>query len=73
MKMNWVSYLVNKLDKDYHEVQDQGYEFNFSWILVLITFFTWKMLEGAAFLEVEPSKPLVTRFATLWYTNDMAK
>jgi hypothetical protein len=69
--MNWVSYLVNDLEKDYHEVQDQGYEFHFSWLLILIAFVTWKMLEGVAFPEVEPSEPLVMRFFTLWYTTDM--
>jgi hypothetical protein len=31
------------------------------------------MPEGATFLEVEPSEPLVARFATLWCTNDMSK
>jgi hypothetical protein len=73
MQMNWASYLINKLDKDCREVDDQGYEFHFSWLLVLITFVTWKMLEGASFLEVEPSEPLAMRFYTLWYTNDMEK
>jgi len=41
MKMNWESYLVNELEKDCHKVQDQGYEFHFSWLLVLITFNAW--------------------------------
>jgi hypothetical protein len=73
MQMNWASYLVNELEKDYHEVQDQGYEFHFSWLLVLITFVTWKMPEGAAFPDIEPSESLAMRFSTLWYMNDMAK
>jgi hypothetical protein len=30
MQMNWVSCLVNHLEKDFCEVQDQGYEFHFS-------------------------------------------
>jgi hypothetical protein len=73
MQMNWASYLVNELEKDCREAQDQGYEFHFSWLLVLIAFVTWKMLEGATFPEVEPSEPLAARFSTLWYTNDMVK
>jgi hypothetical protein len=73
MQMNWVSYLVNELEKDCCEVQDQGYEFHFSWLLVLIAFVTWKMPKGVAFLEVEPSYPLAARFSTLWYMNDMVK
>jgi hypothetical protein len=49
MKMNWVSYLINDLKTECHKVQDQGYKFHFSWLLVLITFFTWKMPEGETF------------------------
>jgi hypothetical protein len=73
MQMNWVSYLINKLEKDYHEAQDKGYEFHFSWLLVLITFVTWHMLEGGTFPEVQPFDPLAMRLSTLWYTNDMLK
>jgi hypothetical protein len=73
MQMNWASYLVNELEKDYCEAQDQGYEFHFTWLLVLITFFTWKMSEGVSFLEIEPLESLVARFLTLWYMNDMSK
>jgi hypothetical protein len=36
LQMNWVSYLINQLEKYYHEAQDQGYEFHFSWLLILI-------------------------------------
>jgi hypothetical protein len=71
--MNWVSYLINELEKDCHEVQDQGYKFHFSWLLILIAFFNWDMTEGVTFLEFKPSKPLIARFTTLWYTSDMAK
>jgi hypothetical protein len=73
MQMNWVSYLVNELEKDCQEVQDQRYEFHFSWLLILITFFTWKISKGAAFPKVEPSEPLPARFSTLWYTHDIVK
>jgi hypothetical protein len=73
MQINWASYLVNKLKKNCREAQDQGYEFHFSWLLVLIAFVTWKMPEGATFPKVEPSEPLAARFSTLWYTNDMSK
>jgi hypothetical protein len=65
--------VLNELKKDYREAQDQGYEFHFSWLLVLIAFFTWKMSKGVTFPEVEPSKSFTARFSTLWYTNDMVK
>ena len=73
MHMNWASYLVNALEKDCHEAQDQGYEFHFSCLLILISFFSCDKPKGATFLEVEPSEPSVARFTTLWYTSDMAK
>jgi hypothetical protein len=51
-------------------VQDQGYEFHFSWLLILIAFIAWELPEGATFLEIEP---LDMKFCTLWYSNDMNK
>jgi hypothetical protein len=71
--MNWEKYLVNKLDQDCHEARDQGYEFHFSWLLILIAFISWEMSEGATFPELEPSKPLATNFTSLWYSSDMGK
>jgi hypothetical protein len=73
MQMNWASYLVNQLEKDFREAQDQGYEFHFSWLLILIAFITWEMPEGATFPEIESSEPLATKFTTLWYSSDMEK
>ena len=49
LQMNWAKYLVNQLELDYREAQDQGYEFHFSWLLILIDFIFWEMLEGATF------------------------
>jgi hypothetical protein len=73
LQMNWVSFLINQLEKDCREAQDQGYEFHFSWLLILITFIAWEMPEGATFPEIEPSEPLAVKFTTLWYSSDMAK
>jgi hypothetical protein len=55
LQMNWVSYLVNQLEKDFHEARDQGYEFQFSWLLILVAFIAWEMPEGATFPDIEPS------------------
>jgi hypothetical protein len=38
MQMNWVNYLTNELEKDCREAQDLGYEFHYSWLIILITF-----------------------------------
>ena len=71
--MNWVKYLVNQLELYCREAQDQGYEFHFSWLLILISFIAWEMLEGATFSDIEPFKPLAVKFSALWYSNDMNK
>jgi hypothetical protein len=71
--MNLVKYLVNQLELDCREAQYQGYEFHFSWILILIAFITWEMPEGETFLNIEPFESLVVNFSTLWYSSDMNK
>jgi hypothetical protein len=73
IQMNWVKYLVNQLELDYHKTQDQGYEFHFSWLLILITFVAWEMLEGATFPDIESFEPLAANFTTLCYLSDMGK
>jgi hypothetical protein len=71
--MNWAKYLVNQLELDYREAQDQGYEFHFSWLLILIAFIAWELPEGATFIKIEPFEPLAAKFCTLWYSSDMNK
>jgi hypothetical protein len=65
LQMNWVKYLVNQLELDYREAQDQGYEFHFSWLLILITFTAWEMPEGVTFLDIEPFELLTAKFTML--------
>jgi hypothetical protein len=72
LQMNWVKYLANQL-LDFCEAQDQGYEFHFSWLLILIAFTAWEMPEGATFPDIEPFKPLPGNFSTLWYSSNMGK
>jgi hypothetical protein len=71
--MNWVQYLVNQLELDCREAQDQGYEFHFSWFLILITFFSWELPKGATFVDIEPFEQLATKFCMLWYSSNMNK
>jgi hypothetical protein len=73
LQINWAQYLVNQQEIDCREAQDQGYEFHFSWLLILIAFITWELSEGATFLEIEPFKPLAAKLCTLWYSSDMNK
>jgi hypothetical protein len=71
--MNWVQYMVNQLELDCRESQDQGYEFSFNWLLILIAFIAREMSEGATILEIKPFELLVAKFSTLWYSSDMNK
>jgi hypothetical protein len=71
--MNWAKYLVNQLEIDCKEAQDQGHEFHFSWLLILIAFVAWELPEGATFPDLDPFEPLAANFSTLWYSNDMSK
>jgi hypothetical protein len=73
LRMNWEKYLVNELDQDCHKDQYQGYEFHFSWLLILITFIAWEMLEGETFPELEAYEPLAAKFTSLWYSSDVVK
>jgi hypothetical protein len=73
LQMNWVSYLVNQLERDCHEARDQGYEFHFSWLLILIVFIAWDIPKGATFLDIEPIEPLAVKFTMLWYLSNMRK
>jgi hypothetical protein len=73
IQMNWARYLVNQLEQDCHEAQDQGYEFHFSWLLILIAFIAWELPEGVTFPEIEPYELLVAKFTMLWYSSDMGK
>jgi hypothetical protein len=65
LQMNWVSYLINQLEKHCREAQDQGYEFHFSWLLILIAFISWAMLEGETFPVIELFEPLAAKFTSL--------
>jgi hypothetical protein len=71
--MNWAKYLVNQLEIDCREAQDQGHEFHFSWLLILIAFIAWELPEGATFPDLDPFEPLAVKFSTLWYSNNMNK
>jgi hypothetical protein len=73
LQINWAKYLVNQIELDFHEAQDQGYEFHFRSILILIMFTTWEMLKGATFPDIEPFEPLSAKFTMLWYSSDMGK
>jgi hypothetical protein len=55
------------------EAQDEGYEYHFNWLLILISFIALEMSEGATFPDIEPFEPLAMKFSTMWYSSDMNK
>jgi hypothetical protein len=65
LQMNWARYLVNQLEQYCHEAQDHGYEFCFSWFLILITFISWDMSEGVTFSKIETYEPFTAKFTML--------
>jgi hypothetical protein len=69
LQMSWAKYLVNHLD--YCEAKDQGYEFHFSWLLILISFVSWEIMEGVIFPYIKPFESLSMKFNTLCYSSDM--
>ena len=71
MSMNWCTYLVNELNNDCLEAQDKGYEFHFSWLLILIAFVAWQEPTGAKFPEIDSTEPLALRYSSLWYDTNM--
>jgi hypothetical protein len=73
VQMNWSKYLEDQLELDCREAQDQGYEFHFSWHLILIAFIAWEIPEDVVFLETLPFEPLAVKFNTLWYTTYMSR
>jgi hypothetical protein len=73
LQMNWENYLINDLEKDSRKAQDLGYEFDYSWLIILIAFVAWQITEGATFSYIEPTESLTAQFSTLWYTNEMMK
>jgi hypothetical protein len=73
LQMNWANYLVNQLELDFYKVQDQGYEFHFSWLLILITFIAWEMSEGETFPDIELFDLVAVKFTMLWYSRNMGK
>jgi hypothetical protein len=73
VQMNWAKYLVNQLELDYSKARDQGYEFHFSWLLILIVFYAWEIPEGVTFPDIESFEPLAAKFTTHWYSRDMRK
>jgi hypothetical protein len=71
--MNWAQYLVNQIEIDSREVQYQGYDFHFSWLLILNTSIAWELPEGTTFPDIKPFEPLVAKFCMLCYSSDMRK
>jgi hypothetical protein len=65
MMFSWVSYLLNQFLLDYHDAQDNGTEFHYSWLIILIALARWQDPKFSAFLN-RVGKFYTTRYESLW-------
>lgn len=69
---NWAQYLCKELLKNYREAQEEGNEFHYAWLFLLIVLVAWRTPEDSQFPPQEPNLPNAAKFALLWATKDTA-
>jgi hypothetical protein len=69
MKFHWASYMLNQFLVDCHDMQDNGTEFHYSWLTILITLTRWKEPNFSTFLD-RVGKCYTTRYESLWQAKD---
>jgi hypothetical protein len=55
MMFNYASYLLNQFLLHYHDVQDIGTKFHFSWLIMLIALVGWQEHKFSTFLARDES------------------
>jgi hypothetical protein len=66
---SWALYLLNQFFVDCRDAQDNGTEFHYSWIIILIDLEGWKEPKFSAFLD-RKGKWYVTRYESLSEAKD---
>jgi hypothetical protein len=69
VQMNWEMFLLNQFLIDCEEAQYKGFEFHYSWLLILITLSSWREPDDSQFLGVKEKPFLVVWYQNLWYTD----
>ena len=67
--MIWETYLFNELLVDADDAQDTGNPFNYSWLLILISFVAWE--EPPEYQGVDVHVPCKgARYHNIWFNKD---
>ena len=69
IQRNWSTYLLNEFLVDAINVQEKGNPFNYSWILILISFVAWE--ESLDYQGVDVPVPCWgARYQNIWYDKE---
>jgi hypothetical protein len=66
---SWAPYLLNQFLIDCRDAQDNGTEFHYSWLLILIALVGWKEPKFSYFVD-RKGKCYAVRYETLWQAKD---
>jgi hypothetical protein len=66
---SWAPYLLNQFLIDCRDAQDNGTEFHYSWLLILIALVGWKEPKFSTFVD-RKGKCYAVRYKTLWQAKD---
>jgi hypothetical protein len=69
MMFSWASYLLNQFLLDCRDAQDNGTEFHYSWLIILIALAGWQEPKFSTFLD-RVGKCYATRYESLWKEKD---
>lgn len=67
--MNWLVFLLDKFLEDYHETQEKGKPFLYTWLLICIALFGWKEPKYIQLFDKNRNPFLAARYENLWFTS----
>jgi hypothetical protein len=65
----WAPYLLNQFFVDCRDAQDNGTEFHYSWLIILIALGGWQESNFSSFLD-RKGKCYAARYESLWQDKD---
>jgi hypothetical protein len=66
---SWAPYMLNQFVIDYRDVQDNGTEFHYTWLIILIALVGWKELKLSTFLD-RMGRFYASKYESLWQAKD---
>jgi hypothetical protein len=69
MMFNWAQYLLNQFLLDCRDAQDNGTEFHYSWLMILVALAGWQEPKYTAFIT-RMGKCYAARYESLWQAKD---